>query len=859
MSGRHNDPGLSALRFRVGTHATFKAAMLAMLATRPALSQLTTRRDDDPSIALVDAWAAVLDVLSFYQERIANEGYVRTALERRSVLELARAIGYELNPGVAASVYLAFGVSELAGSPAAITIPAGARVQSVPTAGELPQTFEIGEPFEARAEWNTLRPRLAPMVPRFGATTLHLRGIANRVSKGDLVLMIGDEGSTNPAGGDYDLRRVKDVTTSAPPIGSSDPNAGLTSIVLDRFLGTLVPRNQPGPFGGSPEPEAPFGGNGPIDIPIVIGVPGPYRRTNARVYVFRQSASLFGSNAPDWLAMSADIQGAYDTEDVSPQDWPRFNVAYEDSAPESARAVHLDAIYSRLVVGEWVVLAAGVRSELFRAVAVSEQDKTDFTLSAKTTCVTLDRDALITRSVPAGGVLGTLVPVAFTLRGTRVFGQPEPLELAPDPAAVAITGRAITLDRVIGGLIAGQAIVVTGSDATTGEVVSEVATLASSSPGDTTELVLATPLVHSYVPATLTLHANVVLATQGQSTSEILGSGNASLAFQKFALKQKPLTFVAAPTPSGAESTLVVRVNRIAWTEVPSLHGRGPDERVFVTRIDDDGSVLVQFGDGVTGARVPSGAENVTASYRVGLGAEGLVDAGQISLLMTRPLGLDGVVNPLASSGAADPESIDRARAHAPLTVRTLGRIVSLVDFESFAGAFAGIGKAQATLVWNGQRDVVHLTLGGVGGAPVAASSSLLSNLRAAIDAARQTDRLVQIDSYTALRFQLEARVTIASNYLASDVLPRAALALSDAFAFDARELGGSVAKSQVLAILQDVEGVVAIDLDALHLVGAARSLETVLRARRATFAAGGIAPAELLLLATEAVVLLEA
>ena len=73
-------------------------------------SPLTTRAPDDPAIALLDAWAVVGDVLSFYQERIANEGFLRTATERRSVLELARQIGYELNPGVAAATYLVWEV-----------------------------------------------------------------------------------------------------------------------------------------------------------------------------------------------------------------------------------------------------------------------------------------------------------------------------------------------------------------------------------------------------------------------------------------------------------------------------------------------------------------------------------------------------------------------------------------------------------------------------------------------------------------------------------------------------------------------------------------------------------------------------
>ena len=48
------------------------------------------------------------DILTFYQERIANEAYLRTATERVSIGELAKLIGYKLRPGLAASVALAF-------------------------------------------------------------------------------------------------------------------------------------------------------------------------------------------------------------------------------------------------------------------------------------------------------------------------------------------------------------------------------------------------------------------------------------------------------------------------------------------------------------------------------------------------------------------------------------------------------------------------------------------------------------------------------------------------------------------------------------------------------------------------------
>ncbi|EIM00681.1 putative baseplate assembly protein [Rhodanobacter denitrificans] len=154
-----NRPGLDSLAYRVGTYADFRATMQAGLsdAALPALAGLRTREADDPAMALIDAWAVGADVLSFYTERIANEAYLRTATERRSVLELARLVDYRLRPGVAASVYLAYTVEK--DSPP-VTIPAGARAQSVPAPGEQMQTFETAEPLDARYEWNALKPRL---------------------------------------------------------------------------------------------------------------------------------------------------------------------------------------------------------------------------------------------------------------------------------------------------------------------------------------------------------------------------------------------------------------------------------------------------------------------------------------------------------------------------------------------------------------------------------------------------------------------------------------------------------------------------------------------------------------------------
>src|SRR5262249_38778624 len=152
---------------------------------------------------------------------------------------------------------------------------------------------------------------------------------------------------------------------------------------------------------------------------------------------------------------------------------------------------------------------------------------------------------------------------------------------------------------------------------------------------------------------------NVARATHGETVSEILGSGDASQQYQQFTLKQPPLTYTSAATASGAASTLELRVNNLRWHEAPTLLGHDPQEHIYVARTGDDGKTTIEFGDGVTGARLPSGQDNVRVTYRKGIGIGGLVKAGQLTSLLTRPLGIKTVANPEDASGAQDRESLD--------------------------------------------------------------------------------------------------------------------------------------------------------------------------------------------------------
>ena len=288
-----NRPGLPALLYRVGTQATFLESMLARLSTlyldvpvpdgggtlqrvfplaglvlkngtlQRTSPGLSTRDLDDPSIALLDAWAVVADVLTFYEERIANEGYLRTATERLSVLELARLVGYRLRPGISSSVYLAFNVN--AGFNG--IVPAGTRAQSLPASGQKPQAFETSDDLPARDVWNDLKPRLTrPQVitlvgdPDTGGQipidhgtdastrdTLYFDGVSTNLKVGDALLIVAGDGD-----GEQVLRFVESVNVQEKQSGT-DPQ--------DKVSRTEVTLQVP-------LPDVAFGGGEPAELAL---------------------------------------------------------------------------------------------------------------------------------------------------------------------------------------------------------------------------------------------------------------------------------------------------------------------------------------------------------------------------------------------------------------------------------------------------------------------------------------------------------------------------------------------------------------------------------------------------------------
>jgi hypothetical protein len=936
---------LDALTYRVGTHAAFLETMKARLTTmtvdvsgadgklmpsRP-LAGMTTRDPGDFSIALLDSWATVADVLTFYQERIANEGYLRTATERRSILELARVVGYSLQPGVAASVFLAYLLDDNQSAP--VTIPAGARSQSIPNPGELPQSFEISEDFVAHAEWNNLqvrltRPKVITLANALSLDGIYVAGTSTNLKAGDTLLFVFDD-TGDPSvvrtvaaiDAQFDTKRteiqfrpIPAKTIAAVPLlfafvaklsvmvndASSDVNRTLATraseLLTQAYLesaplpddwakdifighkGSLAPDVQAeydaftvALLGISDQPPPPSPGSmysnpalfvssllrpaevqpagrlqlnrqlgtafkaGADSIPQLLVNFAPQLRSSfytawasanvnptppslKGVFAFHVAAPLFGSSVPEMVKYTG-------TTPNLPTDWKEWPLDYAENSTD----LFLDSAYDGIEATGYALIQLGEGPRLVRPLSsVQTLQRNAYGISGKTTRLTLADDWRTDSSSDDLGVL----------RSVLVRAQSEALTLVDAPVTedVALTaddlanGNGIELDALHKELNSGRWIILSGERSSAdipgvaGVKASELLMVSglrqdfdATLPGDKTRttLLLATPTANSYKRETVTIYANVVKATHGETRNETLGNGDGSQAFQQFTLKQPPLTFVSAPNPSGVDSTLEIFVNDVQWHEANTLAGHGPKDRIFVTKTGDDDKTTVTFGNGTEGARLPTGQTNVKAIYRNGIGQPGNVEAGQISLLQTRPLGVKSVINPLPASGGADRENRDQARENAPLAVMSLDRLVSVQDYADFSRTFAGIGKAAARKLSDGRRQLVALTIAGADDAPIDESSDLFQNLRIALRQFGDLDLPVQIALRELVTLVLSAGIRLAPDYQWEPVVTAVRTMLLDRFGFQKRALGQPVLLSEIIAAIQNTDGVEYVDVNA--------------------------------------------
>jgi hypothetical protein len=885
----YNPAGLSSISYRVGSHGRFKAQMVSEISSKPALSRLTTRSDNDLSIALLDSWATIADVLTFYQERIANEGFLTTATERRSVLELARSIGYELRPGVAAGTYLAFKMDESKGSPEKITIQAGLKVQSIPGKDETSQVFETSEDIEARQEWNQIKPRQlqkqdAAMALRRGQAIF--KGTATKLRPGDgLLFIVG--GRPIIGGRPKAFRIAKEVEI--------DAEKQLTKVAFDAMSDVE---------NGDPKPPIDFIGKGAVidsgsnftsddlkeilakktwteseleakaqlegwSLDVIIdainSLVGKEEETANGVYVLRIKSGVFGQTAPAWSSLPPEMRypykfprpaassgvvggpggvvGTTNPPDPIPPPYPLDWDTNGTPVNKNSRGIfydevnhnliYLDNTYPSIQPESWVVLKQeSLQSSAFKISATKEDSLTEFALSGKATGLILDKAFkwVDTESGVEGTIETTEQLSNFKFRKTTVYSQPEKLILADVPvdhhelAPGQEPGQEIVLEKMVGWMHEGQSLMIEGELASqpgiTKREIASIDTIVHNLETDlltTIKLPSLSPLKYAYKLDTVTINANVAKATHGETKEEAIGSGDPAQRFQSFELKQNPLTFVPDSSPSGAKSTLEVRIDKVKWWEAASFEDLSESDMAYITRTSNDAKTSIILGDGLNGRLPPTSTENIRAKYRVGIGTNGLLDADKLTLLMKRPLGIKSVTNPIATTGAADPEELGEARKNAPRTALTLDRIVSLKDFADFAQGFAGVGKATSYEIEFGGGPVVLVAIASSEGNTVGNKDELYIKLDLAIAKYKDPTTTFLLRSYQKMAFNVRAKILVSVDMEFEAVKQDVEEALKAAFSFEKRDFGQAVTLSEVMSLIQGVEGVEAVDIESLY------------------------------------------
>lgn len=826
-----NRPALSAVAYRVGTYATFRETMLNAIATFPdepeewrqqAKAQLqswTARASDDYGIALLEMWAYLADVLTFYQERIANEAYLNTAVFRESVLRLANMLDYSPANGMAASAYLALFLEK----EETVAITPGLRVQSVPGQDETPQKFETMEELSAWIQLNEFRiyplPKTdTPLVA--GRSSATATSDISHLAKGKNIVIFDPVGGNPAAAVAKETGKVEHLAKKKEAVvaGLLEEKAASAATfeqaaavdcasklihVEDKEVAGIQTVDWRTELAWKPAINCPFA-------------------TGAKAYQWLRKFKLFGHDAPTTFVY---LQKGTNPEGEEVLNWyTQTNYAY---AAGGSATLLLDSVYDDLKENTELLIVARLdsgASALVKKVTVAAVDQVyeevqygvgGPILQGTVTQLTLSEtlpDGLDVRSAVVYELAGP--EIVFweekydgTITGNTVYALLDELGIAEEdvPELLADGRRIIVQDDQ--GVV--QSTTIDSTAVIAGSAVS----------GKTIKITLDESLAEDLETSTAVARANVVLVGHGETIAdEVLGSGDASNEFQSFALSKSPVTYVPqAGADNGAASTLELRVDGIQWHEADTLYGQDGKAEKFTTSVDNDDLMHVKFGDGKNGARLPTGTNNVTATYRQGLGQDGNVAAETLLTLLDKPLGVKEVINPQAAEGGADRESLENIRDNAPNAVRTFGRIVSLRDFEDAARAYSGIAKARAVWEWVGLEQKVLLTVAGDEGAEITPGSETHKNLVADLNSRRDPHRPLQVQSYTPIPVVVEAAIKVDEDYSDDQVQAEALTVLESYFDFDNLDLGQPIHLSDLYQAIQNVEGVVAVDMNRLQ------------------------------------------
>lgn len=740
-----NPPGRNAIDYRVGAFSDFRAALLHSLrdvfgtSIEHELQGWRPSAQSDLALQLVEWFAYLADILTFYNERVANESYLGTATQTESLRRLIGVLGYRPRPGIAATGQ----VAAMANSRKSFTVPAGFQIQSKPGPGQEPQIFEVDtatvvQPISAVA----VDPPAKKELTGFGDTSVLLAGTVIPLAPGDFALLLPRSWPADPT---FALHTVLAVDAEKNPRGKSNTRITFTAPV---GMGVVDPDDYQLFYSTESAKLYPY--------PAVTVITD----TDAVFDTVRRSATagdkvLFhalGSQIPDRLAvLTGTAEVIYYANTPEPANDPT------KPPPEPSVPVPIPA------------------TRIFYDMASVD-------------AYNAHRGATVVRF--GWREAGRLIAAPATGLTTDAGGGSLTLSAAPGASFPAGTRLALLEDA------AGDGLAATGQTLAGGAAL-RLSDLPKSS------LSLTPPL---------TALLNTLPVSRGKTVArEVLGSGDATRQWQEFVLKKAPLTYLAdgaAASGAGYRSTLRVWVSGVEWREQPSFYAQPADARIFVTREDDEAKTHVLFGDGVNGARLPSGEDNVVAMYRYGSGGS-IPDAGALTVVLQPLPGLQAIRNPVPAGGGADPDPADRIKQYAPQSVTTFGRAISGLDYETLAAQTPGVDRARAYWRWDLdlQRTVVAVYVGDTLGAVQAARTALAG----AADPNRQI--VVNLAAAVPLRLALTLVVNAAVVPAAVAVAVREALLdeRSGLFGHKTVRIGQALFRSQIYSACLAVPGVMAV------------------------------------------------
>lgn len=661
-----NRPGLDRIRYRAGDYANAREWLLERLDRDPKLAAWTYRGADDPGIALYEGAALLIDSLTFYQEAYANEAYLRTATWRDSVADLVRLLGYRLKPGMGGTGTFAF---EVKGT-APVTIPSGLAVRATLAPNSQQATFQTAEQRVALpwlSKFALVRPQLPlhispgtnKLVVEAGTPLTFAKndrlaiGISNGVALSPFEIVIVDA---------VEIWHGRSVLTLRGPITKITSNPGtLTALKLDRTFHVT-------------------GHNAPTSYVTVDNVGKPYGATIEDSFALGGTQIQLDPQVQD-LALGSRLAVQLATLEVYDDD----DGARGRARRRSAHVLHHLEL-ATVVDAQPVTVAFGPMSVPSTVVTLAAPLGAEIDSLFKPSIRSMLIDSVAGAPFRVGPTWTAidLVPTWLFWWGDATKAK----DLKGRRVGIAPNGKAsfeATVVNVIATPIVDLAVV----------VVDRHVDYADFGDGNTTAV-----------------FGNLCDVTEGKAEQQaVLGNGDDGATFQSFQVPKGPPTYLerAALTPPERPEIEIVVSGRI-WTYAPVLYGHGPDAEVYIVRQDDDGNSWVQFGDGKTGARLPSGVDNVIVRWRTGSGAYGPLADGTTASADRAPqlasVDLVGVV-----AGGSAPEDAATAKLAAPGRVQSLDRIVSITDVQAEALAIAGVAQARAVWTITNGLPLVQVTL----------------------------------------------------------------------------------------------------------------------------------------------------